>query len=191
MTSSMTKAALRGATCLTVFAILGCTSAFAQNTDAPEQPQTADAQADTIIVTGSRIVSPTIESVSPVQVVSAEQIQQSGITNVQELLLENPAFGSPTFARTNTAFLTSGTGVATVDLRNLGTDRTLVLINGRRVVAGVPGSATVDLNVIPTQFIQRIDVLTGGASSLYGSDAVAGVVNFIYKDNFQGVEANG
>jgi len=191
VTSSMTKAALRGATCLTVFAILGCTSAFAQNTDAPEQPQTADAQADTIIVTGSRIVSPTIESVSPVQVVSAEQIQQSGITNVQELLLENPAFGSPTFARTNTAFLTSGTGVATVDLRNLGTDRTLVLINGRRVVAGVPGSATVDLNVIPTQFIQRIDVLTGGASSLYGSDAVAGVVNFIYKDNFQGVEANG
>lgn len=143
-----------------------------------------------IVVTGSRIASPTITSVSPVQVISAAQINQSGVTNIQDLLLENPAFGAPTFARTNTAFLTSGTGVATVDLRNLGTDRTLVLINGRRVVAGIPGSATVDLNVIPTQFIKRIDVLTGGASSLYGSDAVAGVVNFIYKDDFQGVEGN-
>jgi iron complex outermembrane receptor protein len=144
-----------------------------------------------IVVTGSRIASPTITSVSPVQVVSEAQIDQAGITNVQDLLLENPAFGSPTFSRTNTAFLTSGTGIASVDLRNLGTDRTLVLINGRRVVAGVPGSATVDLNVIPTQFIKRIDILTGGASSLYGSDAVAGVVNFIYKDDFEGVEANG
>jgi outer membrane receptor protein involved in Fe transport len=143
-----------------------------------------------IVITGSRIASPTITSVSPVQVVSDVAIDQSGVSNIQELLLENPVFGTPTLARTNSAFLTSGTGVATVDLRNLGTDRTLVLINGRRVVAGLPGSATVDLNVIPAQFIQRVDILTGGASSLYGSDAVAGVVNFIYKDNFEGVEAN-
>lgn len=191
MTSTITKAALRGATCLTVLTVLGSTGAFAQDTTGVAAEETTNADADAIIVTGSRIASPTVESVSPVQVVSAQQIQQSGITNVQELLLENPAFGAPTFSRTNTAFLTSGTGVASVDLRNLGTDRTLVLINGRRVVAGLPGSATVDLNVIPTQFIQRIDVLTGGASSLYGSDAVAGVVNFIYKDNFEGVEANG
>lgn len=170
--------------------------AHAQSTAAPVAAGgTVDPEADTpsnetIVVTGSRIASPTITSVSPVQVVSEAQIQQAGITNVQELLLENPAFGSPALARTNTAFLTSGTGVATVDLRNLGTDRTLVLVNGRRVVAGLPGSATVDLNVIPAQFIQRIDVLTGGASSLYGSDAVAGVVNFIYKDDFQGIDAN-
>lgn len=143
-----------------------------------------------IVVTGSRISSPSITSVSPVQVISDVQIAQSGVANIQDLLLENPVFGSPTYARTNTAFLTSGTGAATVDLRNLGTDRTLVLINGRRVVAGIPGSATVDLNVIPSQFLQRIDILTGGASSLYGSDAVAGVVNLIYKDNFEGVEAN-
>jgi outer membrane receptor protein involved in Fe transport len=143
-----------------------------------------------ILVTGSRIASPTITSVSPVQVISDVQIDQAGVSNIQDLLLENPVFGTPGLARTNSAFLTSGTGVATVDLRNLGSDRTLVLINSRRVVAGLPGSATVDLNVIPAQFVQRIDVLTGGASSLYGSDAVAGVVNFIYKDNFQGVEAN-
>ncbi|WP_076071159.1 TonB-dependent receptor plug domain-containing protein [Sphingomonas montana] len=145
---------------------------------------------DSIIVTGSRIQSPLATSVSPVQVIGAQAIQQAGVTNVQEILLENPAFGSPTLARTNTAFLTSGTGAATVDLRNLGTDRTLVLINGRRVVAGLPGSATVDLNMIPAQFLQRVDILTGGASSLYGSDAVAGVVNMIYKDNFEGLDAN-
>jgi len=144
-----------------------------------------------VVVTGSRIQSATVTSVAPVQVINDQQIDQSGVANVQDLLLENPVFGSPTFSRTNTAFLTSGTGAATVDLRNLGTDRTLVLINGRRVVAGIPGSATVDLNVIPSQFLSRVDILSGGASSLYGSDAVAGVVNFIYKDSFEGIEANG
>lgn len=152
--------------------------------------QATQTQGGDVIVTGSRIASPTITSVSPVQVVTDVQIAQSGVSNVQDLLLENPVFGAPTYSRTNTAFLTSGTGAATVDLRNLGTDRTLVLINGRRVVAGIPGSATVDINVIPAQFLQRVDILTGGASSLYGSDAVAGVVNFIYKDNFEGIEGN-
>ncbi|WP_245841850.1 TonB-dependent receptor domain-containing protein [Sphingomonas lenta] len=150
---------------------------------------TSTGQGEDVVVTGSRIVSPTITAVAPVQVVSDVQIDQAGVTNVQELLIENPAF-TPGLSRTNTAFLTSGAGVATVSLRNLGSDRTLVLINGRRVVAGLPGSATVDLNIIPQQFIQRIDTLTGGASSLYGSDAVAGVVNFIYKDDFEGVDAN-
>jgi outer membrane receptor for ferrienterochelin and colicin len=95
-----------------------------------------------ITVTGSRIQSPTITSVAPVQVVSDQEIDQSGVTNIQDLLLENPAFGTSDLSRTNSAFLTSGTGVASVDLRDLGSDRTLVLINGRRVVAGVPGSAT-------------------------------------------------
>ncbi|ASK90094.1 TonB-dependent receptor domain-containing protein [Sphingorhabdus sp. SMR4y] len=159
--------------------------AFAQEAGAAdEQP------GELIVVTGSRIASATVESAAPLQVVSAESIDDAGVTNVQELLLENPVFGTPGLSRTNSAFLTSGTGVATVDLRDLGSDRTLVLINGRRVVASVAGSATVDLNVIPTQFVERVDILTGGASSLYGSDAVAGVVNFVYKSNFEGIEAN-
>ncbi|VWX59003.1 TonB-dependent receptor domain-containing protein [Sphingorhabdus sp. 109] len=159
--------------------------AFAQEEGAAdEQP------GELIVVTGSRIASATVESAAPLQVVSAESIDDAGVTNVQELLLENPVFGTPGLSRTNSAFLTSGTGVATVDLRDLGSDRTLVLINGRRVVASVAGSATVDLNVIPTQFVERVDILTGGASSLYGSDAVAGVVNFVYKSNFEGIEAN-
>ena len=143
-----------------------------------------------IVVTGSRIASPTVESPAPLQIVDAQGIDDAGVTNIQEVLLENPVFGTPGLSRTNSAFLTSGTGVATVDLRDLGSDRTLVLINGRRVVGSLAGSATVDLNVIPTQFIERVDILTGGASSLYGSDAIAGVVNFVYKTDFEGVEAN-
>ncbi len=143
-----------------------------------------------IIVTGSRIASPTIESAAPLQIVDAQIIDDAGVTNIQELLLENPVFGTPALSRTNSAFLNSGTGVATVDLRDLGSDRTLVLINGRRVVASLAGSATVDLNVIPTQFVERIDILTGGASSLYGSDAIAGVVNFLYRTDFEGIEAS-
>ena len=164
-------------------------------TESPDTaPQAAPAGADadsTIVVTGSRIVSPNIVSLAPVQVVGEADIDQSGAINIQEVLLENPAFGVPGLSRTNSAFLTSGAGVSTVDLRDLGSDRTLVLVNSRRVVAGLPGSATVDLNVIPTQFIDRIDILTGGASSLYGSDAVAGVVNFLYKRNFEGILAEG
>ena len=156
----------------------------------PDSPQCA-AEGTQIVVTGSRIASPTLTSASPLQIVDAQDIDDSGVVNVQEVLLENPVFGTPTLSRTNSNFLTSSVGVATVDLRNLGTDRTLVLVNGRRFVAGVPSTATVDLNTIPTQFIERIDILTGGASSIYGSDAVAGVVNIIYKDDFEGIEASG
>ena len=101
-----------------------------------------------------------------------------------------PAFGTPGISRTNSNFSTSSAGVATVDLRNLGSNRTLVLVDGRRFVAGIPGTSTVDLNTIPAAFIERTDVLTGGASAVYGSDAVAGVVNIIYKKHFEGVEGN-
>lgn len=165
--------------------------AYAQDADTDTTEASAPEETgNLIVVTGSRIASPQVESNAPLQIVSDEAIEQSGATNIQEVLLKNPAFGTPALSRTNSAFLTSGTGVATVDLRDLGSNRTLVLINGRRVVSSLSGSATVDLNVIPTQFLERVDVLTGGASSLYGSDAVAGVVNFVYKRDFQGIEGN-
>ena len=152
----------------------------------------ADASAvNEIIVTGSRIASPQATSASPLQIVGAEQIQQSGAVNVQDVLLENPAFGNPGISRTNSSFATQGAGAATVNLRNLGEDRTLVLLNGRRFVSGQPGSQAVDLNVIPTQMLERVDVLTGGASAVYGSDAVAGVVNLIYKTKFDGIQLDG
>src|ERR1700712_811946 len=173
---------------------LASTPVRAQTTEqaagAPAAAPAPDNTADTIIVTGSRIASPSATAASPLQIIGAEQIQQSGTTNIQDVLLENPVFGTPTISRTNSSFATQSAGVATVDLRNLGSDRTLVLVNGRRFVSGVPGSSAVDLNVIPAQFLERTDILTGGASAVYGSDAVAGVVNFIYKTKFEGIEAD-
>lgn len=156
------------------------TSAFAQEPEAETLEK--------IEVTGSRIRSASLSSPSPLQVVNASDIDASGIANIQDLLLENPTFGTPAISRTNSNFSTASAGIATVDLRNLGTARTLVLVNGRRYVAGQPGSSAVDLNTIPAQFIERVEILTGGASSVYGSDAVAGVVNLVLKDDFEGVE---
>jgi iron complex outermembrane recepter protein len=152
---------------------------------APVAVQAQEAQR--IEVTGSRIKSIAADSPSPLQVLTSEDIAASGATNIQELLLKNPAMGNPLSSRTNSNFSTSSAGVSTIDLRNLGTARTLVLINGRRVVGGIPGSTAVDLNTIPTEFIERVELLTGGASSVYGSDAVAGVVNIILKKNFDGL----
>ena len=186
------RAALYAGAGLAAVALVGSASpAFAQAQSSEQALEEDPAPiGEPIVVTGSRIASPTVDSAAPLQIVDDQAIDDSGVTNIQEILLENPVFGTPALSRTNSAFLTSGTGVATVDLRDLGSDRTLVLIDGRRVVASLPGSATVDLNVIPTQFVERIDILTGGASALYGSDAIAGVVNFVYKTDFEGVEAN-
>lgn len=146
-----------------------------------------DSNLQRVEVTGSRIASLNAESPAPVQVMSSADIAASGVANVQELLLKNPVFGTPTISRNNSNFNNESAGVATVDLRNLGIDRTLVLVNGRRFVSGIPGSSAVDLNTIPTDFIDRIEILTGGASSTYGSDAVAGVVNIILKKGFEGM----
>jgi iron complex outermembrane receptor protein len=160
---------------------LGMQAAVAQSASAPVQQ---------VLVTGSRLASPNAESPSPMQVMTSADIAASGVTNLQELLLKNPTLGTPTISRTNSNFSTASAGVATVDLRGLGESRTLVLINGRRVVAGIPGESAVDLNTIPTDFVERIELLTGGASATYGSDAVAGVVNIIFKRNFTGLIAD-
>ena len=153
----------------------------------PLVSQAQSASPAVIEVTGSRIRSASAESVSPLTVLTSADIAASGVTNLQDLLLQMPEMGAPSISRTNSNFSTSSAGVATVDLRNLGTSRTLVLINGRRVVSGVPGSTAVDFNTIPTDFVERIEVLTGGASALYGSDAVAGVVNIILKRRMEGL----
>lgn len=162
-------------------AALACLAAAALPALAQQQ------QLERVEVTGSRILSVNAESPAPIQVMTAADIKASGVTNLQDLLLKNPTFGTPSISRTNSNFSTSSAGVATVDLRNLGINRTLVLVNGHRYVSGVPGNMAVDLNTIPTDFIERVEVMTGGASSTYGSDAVAGVVNIILKRGFEGV----
>ncbi|ELX08582.1 putative vitamin B12 transporter [Janthinobacterium sp. HH01] len=157
---------------------LGSQSAWAQDgaTDIP-----------TVHVTGTRLAAAGAESPSPLQILSAADIAASGATNLQELLQKNPTLGTPAFSRNNSNFLPTGGGVTSVNLRNLGDARTLVLVNGRRFVAGVSGSSAVDLNAIPTDFIERIELLTGGASATYGSDAVAGVINIILTRNLSGL----
>lgn len=153
---------------------------------AQPQPQPST-ELERAVVTGTRIVSEGAESASPLQQINSRAIEESGVVNIQNVLVTNPTIGTPTIGRTNSNFLNSSAGVSTVNLRNLGDDRTLVLVNGRRYVSGVPGAFAVDLNTIPTQFIDRVDILTGGQSALYGSDAIAGVVNIILKRDFNGL----
>lgn len=149
-----------------------------------------EASEDTIVVTGSRIARPDLSSSVPVSVVSQEQIQQTGAANIQDVLNELPSVGQ-NISRTSTNFSTTGNGIATVNLRNLGSARTLVLVNGRRFVAGLPGTSVVDLNTIPTDLIKDVQVVTGGASAVYGSEAIAGVVNFVLDDKFEGLRFHG
>jgi outer membrane receptor protein involved in Fe transport len=148
---------------------------------------TSDAQGDqeNITVTGSRISRPDLEASSPVTVITGEALEISGTTSVEEYLRDVPQAVSAIGSNTNNG----NPGVATVSLRNLGEERTLVLVDGRRFIA-YDSNLTVDLNMIPTSLIERVDILTGGASSVYGSDAIAGVVNFILRSDFEGFEAD-
>lgn len=149
-----------------------------------------EAEPETVVVTGSRIATPELASPVPVTIVSTELIQDTGTVNVSDLLRTLPAVGSSVLSGTNSNFLVSGQGINSINLRNLGDQRTLVLVNGRRFTPGVPGSSIVDFNMIPTDFIDHIEVITGGASAIYGSDAISGVVNVIYKKDFSGIETH-
>jgi outer membrane receptor protein involved in Fe transport len=162
---------------------------FGQIASAQDEAQD-EARQDTVTVTGSRIARTDLLSASPVSTVTAEAFEIAGATNLQDVVNELPSAGVPALTDTSSNFTLNGGGVNFVNLRNLGDERTLVLVNGRRHVGGVAGDPTVDLNMIPSGLIERVDIVTGGASAVYGSEAIAGVVNIIYKDDFEGVEAN-
>ncbi len=157
------------------------TAAFVQPSHAAEQGTIQE-----VVVTGSRIAQPGLTSISPVTAIGSDQIKIEGVTRVEDLINNLPQ----AFADFGGNISNGATGAATVNLRNLGSQRTLVLVNSRRLMPGDPtqnGSASPDLNQIPAALIERVEVLTGGASAVYGADAVAGVVNFIMNDNFEGV----
>jgi len=144
-----------------------------------------------IVVTSSRIQKPDYAFSNPVISVDSEAIAFAGATNVGDFLKELPALtGSldSNDAAGSNAFI-GGTGLTLLDLRNLGVDRTLILVDGRRHVASLPGSAAVDVDTIPIDLIERVEVQTGGASAIYGADGVSGVVNFILKKDFEGIRA--
>ncbi|ATC24411.1 MULTISPECIES: TonB-dependent receptor domain-containing protein [Caulobacter] len=163
-------------------AMVGATSLMA----APAVAQTQDepAQIDEVIVTGSRIARKDYAANSPIVTVTQEDFQATGSINIETLINDLPQFTPAANAASNNP--NSG-GQANVQLRGLGTVRTLVLLNGRRVVPS-NASSVVDLNLLPTPLISSIETITGGASSTYGSDAVAGVLNFLVNDKFEGVQ---
>jgi outer membrane receptor protein involved in Fe transport len=145
-----------------------------------------------ITVTGTRIRRPNLESPLPVTTVGGQEFFQTGNVSVGDKLAELPSIRS-TFTQANSTRFLGTAGLSLLDLRGLGTVRTLVLVNGRRHVGGdvLSSGVTPDVNTIPTDLIDRVDVVTGGNSAVYGSDAIAGVVNFVLKDHYEGLQLRG
>lgn len=158
----------------------------AQETVAPDQNAPT-----TVVVTGSRLVNRGYLAPTPVTVVDQQELKLSGTQNLESMLSDTPQFtanqlSSPT---ANTVQAGQPSGTSTLNLRNLGPTRNLVLVNGRRFAITGPDFTT-DINAIPSALVKRIETVTGGSSAVYGSDAISGVVNFILRDNFEGIEMN-
>ncbi|WP_285712957.1 TonB-dependent receptor domain-containing protein [Erythrobacter oryzae] len=147
---------------------------------------------EAIVVTGSRIArDPNVGSPAPIISVTVEELQRSGNSDVVDTLRDIPALSTSTStAGSLDGVFNEAVGQSILNLRGLGSQRTLVLVNGKRHVSGVAGDQAVDINSIPAALIERIETLTGGASSIYGADAVTGVVNFVLKDDFEGLQGN-
>lgn len=171
-----------------ILATLLPVSGLALAQEATGDPQTTEL--DRISVTGSRIAREGFVTPSPVTAVTAEEIRATGAVTIGDLMTKMPAL-SPNYTLGNSTRFIGTAGLGLLDLRGMGTSRTLVLVNGRRHVGASPGSSAVDVNTIPVEWIERVEVITGGASAVYGADAVAGVVNFIMKTSFDGMELRG
>jgi len=174
------RAALAGGSVVASFGI-----ANAQTPPSTTSTTTSDAGLTEVVVTGSRIAVPNELSISPITTVTSETIEQTGTTRIEDLLNSLPQV----FADQGANVSNGADGTASVDLRGLGSKRTLVLVDGLRLGPGDPrGGNQSDLNMIPAELIESVELLTGGASSTYGADAVAGVVNFKLQQHFEGVK---
>jgi outer membrane receptor protein involved in Fe transport len=184
------RARLLSTTLVTSFTIgLICsTPSLALAQDAATPPPDGNA-VEEVIVTGTRLRLPDYVQANPIVSIDSQAIALSGATNIGEFLKDTPALvSSQDLADGADTSTPDQAGLNLLNLRNLGTDRTLVLVNGRRHVAGSSGTSAVDINTIPEGLIDRVEVLTGGASAVYGADGVSGVVNFILKKNFEGLD---
>lgn len=186
-TTHISKLKISAAPFVLGISLLACAApAMAQDAPADEGTEAEE----TIVVTGSRIPQANLESAAPITVVSSEDIKLQGTTRVEDMLNSLPSV----FASQSSTAANGADGTATVDLRGLGTTRTLALVNGRRLLPGDPspgsGSAA-DINMIPAALLKNVQVLTGGASATYGADAVAGVVNFVMDTDFTGFRLDG
>ena len=161
------------------------TAASIAATAAPSYAQDALTEEDVVITTGTRLnVNPNLTAAQPILSIDSGEIKSRGVVNIEDLTNTLPQISAAQTAEQSNG----ASGTAQLDLRGLGAQRTLTLIDGRRLPYGDSSSVAVNLDLIPTNLVERIDVLTGGASAVYGSDAVSGVVNFILKDDFEGVE---
>jgi len=201
-TSAMGSAALFGLTMAFAAPAYAEDAAASQPECTPEQAaagtctlqtaQATPASESAITVTGTRIRRPNLESTVPITSITGDSILQNGDTNVGEALNDLPQLRS-TFAQQNPGLGIGIAGLNLLDLRGLGTQRTLVLVNGRRHVPAdiLNNAVSVDINSIPSDLIERVDIVTGGSSAIYGSDAIAGVVNFILRRDFNGFQIRG
>ena len=165
--------------------LLGAASAAAISLSLPASAQ--DQSTETVVVTGSRIPQQGLYAPSPVTAVGQQEMKFEGTTGVETLLNNLPSV----FADQTSGVSNGSTGTANVNLRGLGAVRTLVLVNGTRLMPGDPTTPVADLNQIPAALVDHVEVLTGGASAVYGSDALAGVVNFVMRKDFEGIEFDG
>ncbi|GAB2993862.1 TonB-dependent receptor domain-containing protein [Psychrosphaera aestuarii] len=161
----------------------------ASNAFARENEENKVDEIEKITVTGSRIAKTELSTPTPVLVLGQQEIARFGTPDLGSVLAELPAIGA-TNTLSGNAGSNANAGQSSADLRRLGANRSLVLVNGKRHVAGSPGSAQVDLSTIPAVLIERIEIITGGASAIYGSDAVTGVINVVLKEDFEGLELN-
>ena len=190
--------AKRGLLTLSMCACLAATSMPVMAQQTPATTAEPEPTLQEVVVTGSRIPVPAnISATSPITVVTSQDIKISGYTDITDMLNslpQNIISGNSDFGNRSDPLTATG-GFTTADLRGLGPQRTLVLVNGRRLGVGDPSTTNTnpapDLDQIPAQLVERIDVVTGGASATYGSDAIAGVINFIMKKDFQGIELDG
>jgi outer membrane receptor protein involved in Fe transport len=175
-----------------VVALAIAAPAIAQDSVEEDEASAAEESSDpnAIVVTGSRILRPNLDSTVPVTTIQAVDLIDRGSLSLGDALAELPQLGS-TFTQANSTRFIGTAGINRLDLRNLGTTRTLVLVNGRRHVTSSPGTYDVDTNTIPADLLDRVDIVTGGNSAVYGSDAISGVVNFVMKTDFEGLRIRG
>jgi iron complex outermembrane receptor protein len=158
------------------------------NTYAEDVANTAS-PVERISVTGSRIIREGAVAPTPVTVITGDELLSTGVTNIGEALNQLPALGN-TYSLANSGRFIGTSGLNLLDLRSMGTARTLVLVNGKRHVSSSAGTSSVDINTIPSVWIDKVEVITGGASAIYGADAVTGVVNFILKKDVNGLDVS-
>ncbi len=184
---------MRATNLVAFFGTFGVTVALAQQGETQAPTGGSEPPIEEVVVTGTRIRQNQGSFANPVTTITSQTLEQSGKTELADLLTQMPALvGSITGDQTAGSVPGFGeVGLNLLDLRHLGVDRTLVLVDGRRHVSGLAGSAAVDTDAIPTDLLDGVDVLTGGASAIYGADGVSGVVNFRLKKNFQGLTFRG